>query len=210
MTIGGIVAAIKRKGLDVVVIDDGSRDASGPTAKTQGAVVIRQDPKQGKGRSLQTGFRYALAHGYSGVLTMDGDGQHDVEDIDAFLKQAGISPGGIIAGTRMHNPQGMPVIRLVTNRFMSFLISMVCRQPIPDTQCGFRYISREVLQSVQLTSQEFEIETEVLVQASRKGYKISSVPVKTIYRNEVSKIHPVKDTIRFFVYLAKAVFRSSP
>ncbi len=207
-TIADVVAGVRKKGLDIVVIDDGSEDSSGPAAREAGATVLVNQEKQGKGKALQRGFQFALEKGYDGVITMDGDGQHAVSDLDAFLQQVAQCPGGVVTGTRMGDCRGMPVIRYLTNGFMSWLISQICRQRIPDSQCGYRYISRTVLEDIRLSAKDFEIETEVLVKASKKGHKISSVPVQTIYRNEKSKINPLKDTWRFFVYILRESFVS--
>ena len=203
--IGRLVESLKRKGLPVVVIDDGSTDDSGGIAKQKGAVVIRHDQNQGKGRSLQDGFEYVLKNNYDGVITIDGDGQHDINDIDQFISKAKEHPLSVITGTRMDDSKGMPFVRFVTNRMMSWMISTLCKQNIPETQCGFRLISREVLNELKLTSSDFEIETEVLIKASKKGFKIYSVPIKTIYRDEASKINPLLDTFRFFIYMMKEI-----
>ena len=98
--IGRITDAIKQKGFDVVVVDDGSIDDSGILAEENGAIVIRNNIREGKGLSLQKGFQYALNHDYIGVITVDGDGQHEVDDIDSFMKMIKESPGSIIAGNR--------------------------------------------------------------------------------------------------------------
>jgi len=206
-TIGRLVAAARKKGIDVVVIDDGSTDGSGAKAEQEGGMVLANRVRQGKGLSLQKGFDYAVRHGYDGVITIDGDGQHDVGDIDSFLAMIAKEPVSVITGTRMANPKGMPWTRLLTNRVMSFLISIVCGQRIPDTQCGYRYIHSDVLKSIHLNSRDFEIETEVLVEACKKGYSIISVPIKTIYRGETSDINPITDTVRFVRYLMRELFK---
>ena len=103
----------------------------------------------------------------------------------------------------------MPLLRLATNRFMSWLISLFCRQHIPDTQCGFRLIKTNVLRAIKLESSDFEIETEVLIEASKKGFKIASADIQTIYRDEVSKVQPVRDTIRFIAYLWRELRRKN-
>ncbi len=205
-TIGSLVEVLKEQGQDVIVIDDGSRDNSGEIAKNKGAFVIQNKEKRGKGASLQRGFDYALNGGYAGVLTMDGDGQHDPSDVENFFERARKNQEQIVAGNRMCNHKGMPLVRYLTNRFMSFLISLACRQSIADTQCGYRYISCAILRKIRLTCRDFEIETEILMKASKKGFLITSVPVKTIYCNEKSKINPFKDTVRFFVYFMREIF----
>ena len=202
-SIGSLVESIKRKKFDVVVIDDGSTDDSHSVAQEKGAIVLKNETKHGKGMSLQKGFEYAIAHQYEGVITMDGDGQHDGEDIDKFIKAIPKDPKSIITGNRMGDPAGMPRSRYFTNWFMSRLISWLCKQRIPDTQCGFRYIGCDILKNCHFLTKDFEIESEVLIKASKKGYKIYSVPVKSIYQNEESKIHPFKDTFRFITYLFK-------
>lgn len=201
--IGAVVSSLRVKNLDVVVVDDGSSDDSGAIARRNGATVIRHEAKTGKGQSLRDGFRYVLEHGYDGVITMDGDGQHDAADIDQFIASAGKGSPGMIVGNRMANHHGMPWVRYLTNRLMSSLISRACGQRIPDTQCGYRYIDAALLRAVPLTCDDFEIETEMLMKSAKRGFRIDSVPVMTIYRDEESKINPWKDTLRFIAYFIK-------
>jgi len=207
--IGRLIRGIREKGFEPVVIDDGSTDNSGKIAEENGAVVIVNKYKQGKGSSLQRGFHYARGQGYLGVIAMDGDGQHAVGDLDTFLDVLRQDEKvGLVCGSRMNNSRGMPLIRYLTNRVMSSAISGLCKQHIPDSQCGFRYLSCDLLDQMTLSSSDFEIETEVLVQASRLGFKILSVPIQTIYRNEKSKINPLTDTFRFFLYLIREMRHS--
>ena len=84
------------------------------------------------------------------------------------------------------------------NRYMSSKISRVCGQQIPDTQCGFRMMHRDLIPDVLGGANRFDYETEMLIIASRNGCRIESVPITTVYSDEVSSIHPVRDTIRFF------------
>jgi hypothetical protein len=100
----------------------------------------------------------------------------------------------------MENAKNMPPVRFMTNRFMSWMISRACRRSIPDTQCGFRYISLRALKTIQFECDGFEIETEMLLKAARHNLRIISIPIKTIYRDEISKIRPLKDAVRFFRY----------
>ena len=206
-TIGPIVHALRKRHFPVVVVDDGSKDDTQKIAQREGAVVLRNDPNHGKGFSLQRGFEYILQHGYEGVIMMDGDGQHDVEDVDKFLDVIAREPVSIVNGNRMALAKGMPLIRYLTNRIMSWMISSVCGQRIADTQCGYRYVASQILKQIHLESGDFEIETEILMKAAKKGYKIYSVPIRTIYSGQVSQIHPFKDTIRFIRYFSKEIFQ---
>ncbi len=208
-SVGKIVKLLKEKNLDVLVIDDGSTDESGDIARQNGANVITHDHKSGKGTSLREGFDYALTNGYEGIVTLDGDGQHEVHDIDAFICLAKEKNPTLIIGNRMNNVKDMPFVRLATNRFMSWLISLAAKTKIADTQCGYRYIKAQDLKKMDLCCRDFEIETEMILKCAKKGMSILSIPIKTIYGQEESKINPAKDTIRFFSYFLKEIFSSS-
>jgi len=199
--IGRLVREVRAKGLDVLVVDDGSKDGTAAIARAQGAEVLKNDPRRGKGFSLKRGFDHAVGKGYDGVITMDGDGQHDTDDLARFLAAAQTTPRGVVNGTRMRDAGAMPLVRRLTNRFMSWMISAISGQRIEDSQCGYRYVSCDLLRQITLTSNDFEIETEVLLKSCKAGCSVISIPIKTIYRDEKSKINPVKDTCRFFAYL---------
>ena len=91
----------------------------------------------------------------------------------------------------------MPLVRRVVNRYMSNGISRVCGQKIPDTQCGYRMLDRQLIPDMLGGGHGFDYDTEALIIASRKGYSIDSVPITTVYTDQVSKIHPVRDSLRF-------------
>ncbi|MBI4308970.1 MAG: glycosyltransferase family 2 protein [Candidatus Omnitrophica bacterium] len=200
-----VSGGVKALGHEVLVVDDGSTDATADLAGQAGAVVLSTGQKSGKGNALRLGFDYAVKNGYEAVIALDGDGQHDPGDIKLFLESHARTGASIINGNRMADPRGMPFIRLATNTVMSWIISLICRQHIPDTQCGFRFMTTDVLRNIQLECRDFEIETELLVKASRKGFKITSVPVTTIYRNETSKIKPARDTMRFIRFIIRTL-----
>lgn len=189
----------------VLVVDDGSTDATAAEAGAAGAEVIRHELNQGKGAAIKTGLRALSARrGIEYVLVLDGDGQHLPEEIPHFIEEANRSGVSMIVGNRMSDLRAMPFVRRLTNRFMSSQISAVCEQEIPDTQCGFRMFHRELAaQLCAAPSTKYDYETEMLVIASRLGCRIAAVPVSTIYGDEKSKIHPVRDTLRFFKLMAR-------
>jgi hypothetical protein len=131
-------------------------------------------------------------------MILDGDGQHLPEEIERFAAAAAARSAGLLVGTRMNDVRDMPLVRRLVNRYMSRKISRVCGQNIPDTQCGFRMVHRSVIPELLGGADRFDYETEMLILASRKGHRIESVPISTVYSDEVSSIHPVRDTIRFF------------
>jgi len=187
----------------VVILNDGSPDATAQKAKEAGAEVISHEMNRGKGAAIKTGLRALTERGFQYIQILDGDGQHLPEEIPRFLEEANSSRSHIIIGNRMSDTAKMPFVRKMTNRFMSWQISSVCRQSIPDTQCGFRMIHRDLAPQLFCETDAFDYETEMLLIAARKGFKISAVPVSTVYGEEKSKIRPVRDTIRFYKLMAR-------
>lgn len=183
---------------EVIIVDDGSTDNTRREAERAGARVISHLENRGKGAALKTGFRYALHKGFEAVITMDGDGQHDWKEIPAFLEKAEEKGADVVIGNRMGNVGNMPFVRLWTNRITSWAISAIAHQKIDDSQSGYRLIKKEILQNIDLVTSSFDTESELLVKASQHGYRIISIPIKTIYKDEfTSKIKPLKDTIKF-------------
>lgn len=191
--------------VEVVVVDDGSGDNTSEIARGSQATVLKNKKNEGKGASLIKGFNYALSKGFEAVITMDGDGQHLPDDILYFMRLAQYSENAIFIGNRMLKPKDMPYPRILTNKFMSWLISKVVKQAIQDTQCGFRLIKREVLEKINLRTSKYETESEILIKAARLGFKIESIPIKSVYTGEKSRINPFIDTLRFIRFMAKEI-----
>ncbi|MBI4335393.1 MAG: glycosyltransferase family 2 protein [Candidatus Omnitrophica bacterium] len=204
-TIEGLIRSAKPYVNDILVVDDGSTDETVRVAGMAGATVISFKQNRGKGKVLKDGFERAIRGDYDAVITMDADGQHEPGDILKIIAGAAPAGTGVVVGNRMSNPGDMPPVRLATNIFMSLIISILCGQNIPDTQCGYRLIKSDVLRRIRLVSSNYEIESELLIKAARLGYKIVSVPVKSIYAGQVSLINPLLDTWRFLVMLGRAL-----
>ncbi|MFA5351530.1 MAG: glycosyltransferase family 2 protein [Candidatus Omnitrophota bacterium] len=206
--IAGLIKHVHKLDLKTVIVDDGSNDDTAKIAKDAGAEVLRNQSNAGKGAALIKGYAFAVSQGFDAVISMDGDGQHSAEDIKTFIQKAESSSCGVIVGNRMAMTRGMPVLRIATNRFMSWIISAVAKQRIPDTQCGFRLVKKEVIQKIGLSTSKYETESEILVKAARLGFKIESVPVETIYSGQKSQINPFIDTLRFIRFIILEFIRS--
>ncbi|HEY6205747.1 MAG TPA: glycosyltransferase family 2 protein [Chthoniobacterales bacterium] len=197
--IADVVRRTRAKIDNVLVVDDGSSDATAERAREAGAEVIVHPQNRGKGESIKTGLRYWLDRQIDFVIILDADGQHRPEEIERFVAAAvSAALPKLILGNRMNDIQSMPLVRRIVNGYMSRKISRVCGQKIPDTQCGFRMVHRDLIPDLLNGAERFDYETEMLIVASRKGFRIESVPISTVYSDEVSSIHPVRDTIRFF------------
>ena len=208
--VGGVVRAVLdlALGLDVLVVDDGSTDDTSRMAREAGAQVVRHEENLGKGAALRTGFEYALSEGYEAVITMDGDGQHDPEAIPEFLEALEKCDADIIVGTRMQAVGEMPGIRVWTNRTTSRIVSFLAGQVIPDSQSGFRIIRSRLLRAVSrsLVTTRYDTESELLIRAGRRGFRIAAMAIRSIYTGAVSHINPVVDTMRFVRLVGRSLF----
>ena len=186
--IGPVVEAVARH-LPVVVVDDGSTDDTAERAAAAGARVLRQVPNAGKGAALRTGFRDALAAGSIAVVTLDADGQHDPDEISAFLIAFREHRSGLIIGRRDFSE--MPPVRRLSNVLGGVALSVALGRGVPDNQSGFRLIGRELMRAM-LTSEEagFEFEVEMIARCIALGLPIGWVPIRTIYAGEPSHIQP--------------------
>jgi glycosyltransferase involved in cell wall biosynthesis len=138
------------------------------------------------------------------AVFLDADGQHDPAEIPKFLEAARGIGVGMVVGTRMQDTHNMPLIRRFANWFTSYITSRLAKQKVPDSQCGYRLISRAMLDDFQLSTAHFETETEMLIQTGRAGHRIVSVPIATIYEHgRHSHIRPGRDTLRFFKLIRK-------
>ena len=205
--IAGVVKGAATYAAEVAVVDDGSIDATGEVAGKAGATVIRHPINKGKGAALQTGFKYAFDRGYQAVLTMDGDGQHRPEDIPSLLERYQRSGAGLVVGCRPRNLKNMPLDRFVTNWFTSALVSFLARQRVQDSQSGFRVLDVRIVPSLSFSTSHFDTESEIIVDASRAGFKITEAPIQTVYGVEKSKQNPRSDTIRFFRLFFRRLFK---
>jgi len=202
-----LIKDIKKIVKDVVVVDDGSVDSTSQKALDGGAIVIRHVSNQGKGAALRTGFSYVERKGFNALIAMDADRQHDYKELPKFIEEFRKNSADIVIGNRMANNRNMPFTRLYTNKITSFFTSLFLSCRISDTQSGYRLVRTEVLKNISLSTSNFEIESEVLIKASRKGFRIKEIPIRTIYLpNAQSKIKPLKDTLKFIRLILSSIF----
>ncbi len=203
--IEGVIENSSKYEMDIIILDDGSIDSTASIveslipAYSPYLKLIRHSKNLGKGQALITGFDYIKENNYSGVITLDADGQHDTKEIINFLEVIKKEDPDLIIGDRLGNTEGMPFIRLATNVFTSWIISKIAGKKVSDVQSGYRYLKTMALKKIKLKTKNFDTEPEIILRAGWHDMKILNVPIKTIYHDDfVSYVNPVKDTIKFF------------
>jgi len=199
----GILHALPSAG--VIVVDDGSTDATGERAREAGAVVVRHEANRGKGAALESGFDEALRRGAEAVVALDADGQHDTASAPGLLEA--LEHADLVVGSRERDRTGMPWLRRATNDVTTWFVSLLARQRIPDSQSGYRAIRASVIRAVRPRSRRFEYESEFLIGAARAGFRIGEAPVPTLYNAPGSHIHPLRDTLRFIRLVLRHIGR---
>jgi glycosyltransferase involved in cell wall biosynthesis len=193
----------------VLVVDDGSQDETAHLARASGATVLSIPKNQGKGWALRSGFKDLLQEPWEGIITLDGDLQHDPVEIPKLIEEYDKTKPDIVIGSRMAEAEKIPGIRYWTNRVGVFCISWAAGQPLADTQSGFRLYCREVLESIPLWTSRYDTETEILIKAGMRGMKITCVPIKTIYYEDElhhSSFRPFPDTFLICMVFLKSLF----
>lgn len=207
--IGPLVEAVRRFLPAVFVVNDQSTDATAARARAAGATVLDNPRGPGKGAALQTGWGHAAQSHFQWAVNLDGDGQHVPEDIPAFFQCAESISASLVCGNRMAQASRMPPLRRWVNLWMSRRISALTGQSMPDSQCGFRLMSLHDWTRLPMSTLHFEIESEVLFLFARAGLPIRFVPIATIYKQEQSKIHPWRDSVRWLRWYRQARRRAT-
>ena len=210
LAIRGVVEAALAVLPDVIVIDDGSTDATLEKIADLPVILIRHASPKGKGESLRDGFREALRRGFDAVVAMDGDGQHDAADIPRMLAAARRYPDSLVIGARIRTRENQPNARRRANAVADWGISWGCGIPVADTQSGQRYYPRKAMELVDLPAQGFVFEAAILIAAVRElGLGVVSVPIDTRYSGEfrLSHFRPVRDVTLITLYTIGQVVR---
>ena len=181
----------------VIVVDDGSTDATAARACEAGATILKHARNQGKGCAVRTGLAYVLNESYSHVLFLDADLQHDPAEIPHLVERATKGVGDLVLGEREFSKGAMPAARFYSNVIGSRILSRFIGADVADSQCGFRLIRADLLRKIVLTGRGYEIETEMLIKLTRAGATLERVPVKRLqYEGSRSKMRPFRDTFR--------------
>ena len=180
--IGGVIDEIRggNDAIEVVVVDDASRDDTAAIAEAHGATVLRLPFNVGIGGAVQTGFRYALENGYERAVRLDGDGQHDASQIPRILAPIEAGEADLVIGSRFVDPESAyrpPLARRIGIRVFARLVSLLGRQRVTDTTSGFLALDRAgiVLFAAEYPHDYPEVEATLV--ALRSGLRLAQVQV---------------------------------
>ncbi len=191
--VGDVVRGLLRHVPEVLVVDDGSDDATSEAARAAGAKVLRRLVNGGKGTAVRDGLAVLLAGDCTHVAFVDGDGQHDPDDLPALLSAARRGADFVI-GSRLGSPDGMPSRNRRANEMGDKVLSRMTGLPVEDGQSGYRVLSSHLLRQFRLTASRYAIENEMLIRAAPRVRKFEVVPIRSIYATGHRHYRPFRDT----------------
>jgi len=188
VVIGSVVSEIVTAGFSVVVVDDGSRDATAAVALSHGAVVCSHCVNLGQGAALQTGISFALLQGCEYIVTFDADGQHRLPDAIAMLEQMQTEHIDVLYGSRFlgRSRSSIPWIRKVVLRGGIVFTRATTRLKVTDVHCGLRVFSRQIASQLRISQNRMAHASEIPAQLQRLGARFAEWPVTVDY-TEYSK-----------------------
>ncbi len=196
----------------VIVCDDGSTDNTSNVATKAGAIVLQHKQNEGKGEAMKTLFAYAKKNDVDVMITIDGDGQFLPEEIPKILEPITKDNADIVIGYRFDDSEEMPHYRKIGNKMLDKFTNLASELPFRDTQGGFRSYSKKAINSTNITTKGFGVDSEILVDASKKGLKIVEEKVTVIYNtgNSTSTKNPISHSTEVIVSLLEMIAINHP
>ena len=184
--IGKVLSKLRDKGYYFVVVDDGSKDKTFQVARRFTPHVFRHSVNLGKGAALKTGCLAAFRLGAEAVILMDSDGQHKASDLPKFVKS--LKSYDVVFGAR--DFKGSPTVRLLGNKLITILTSLLFGISVSDILCGFKAFSRGAFKKIRWSSLGYSVETEIVAQSGKNHLKYCEVPVATVYYDKFKGLTP--------------------
>jgi glycosyltransferase involved in cell wall biosynthesis len=206
-TIGSVVLKAKRHVDEVVVIDDGSTDKTAKIAKYAGATVIAHNENKGYGAALKSGFEYARENDFDVMTILDGDGQHDADQIQTVMRPVSEGKADICVGSRFFDSTGnmIPMYRhfgiAVLTKFTN--AGSDIENKVTDGQSGFRAYSRKAIENIDLKDTQMGASAEILLQGRKNHLKCEEVPITCSYEGDCSTEQPVGHGLGVLISILK-------
>src|SRR5438876_5759787 len=188
-TIGSVVLKARQFASEVVVVDDGSSDDTAETAALAGAHVIQHARNLGKGLAIRSAWLYAREHAPEAFVLMDGDHQHDPNDIPRLAEKVLSGQSDVVIGVRWGKTSRMPMYRRVGKRALDYATAAAAKNGLlTDSQSGYRVFSRHAVESLEPTEDGLSIESQLLLEAQERSLRIEEVHIDSRYDLDGSTI----------------------
>ena len=180
--IGDVIVGIKKAGFEnIIIVDDGSNDNTLEAAKNAGTLALRHKINRGKGAAVKTGLVAAQIKNAKIVVTMDGDGQHDPNDIQAVIVPIISHQADVVLGTRLLDSKNISVYKVFANKTANILTRLLTGLWVADSQSGFRAFDAKALAVMAHVGDKYEYDSEIIRQIARNRLKYTEVPIRVYY-----------------------------
>ena len=188
-----IITKLKKITDSIIVCDDGSSDLTGEIARELGAIVISHPKNMGYGAAIRSLFLKATELDLDGLITMDADGQHRIEDVNSVFKPINDEVADIVIGSRFLDKKSeeMPNYRKIGIKIITKVTNLSIKEKLTDSQSGFRAYSKKTLEKITPSDDGMGVSTEILIKSSNLGLIIAEVPIKVNYEGDTSTHDPL-------------------
>ena len=190
--IAKIIVKLKKIADKIIVCNDGSTDLTSEIAENLGAIVINHTKNRGYGSGIKSILEKSKEIGSELLVTFDGDGQHQVEDIKKIIEPIEKNETDLVIGSRfLSGEQEVPQYRKLGIKLITKITNANLKEKITDSQSGFRAYSKEVISKLKTSDMGMGVSTEILIKASSLNFKIGEVPITILYDGNTSTHNPV-------------------
>jgi glycosyltransferase involved in cell wall biosynthesis len=190
--IGSLVLKLRALDRQVVVVDDGSTDATAAVAAAAGAVVVRHATNQGKTAAVASGFAQARQMDADILVLLDGDSQHDPADLDALIEPILLGEADMVVGSRFAGVRSaIPRWRVAGQHALTLATNLGSGLHLSDSESGYRAFSRRALDEMRFTASGFALEPATQFQAKEYGWRVVEVPIHVHYQDPMKR-NPVR------------------
>lgn len=191
--IAGIIQKLNEIVDTVIVCNDGSTDNTGKIAEKMGAIVINHQRNMGYGDAIRSLFLKARELDSDMLITLDSDGQHRIEDVIPVAEPIIKNQTDLVIGSRFldETQENIPKYRKIGIKFITKLANSSLEENVTDSQSGFRAYGKRILSTITPSEHGMGVSNEILMKASKKGFKITEVPIVVSYDGKTSTHHPI-------------------